>query len=132
MTGIKDLDELLKKMKPVLADKEFVFCTISEARFNRLKLKPLLIFNEKEGRTLIIEKTAADANSLPYSGTWALITLTVYSDLSAVGFLAKITHELAEAGISVNAVSAYYHDHIFVPIETADKAMKILKNLSKS
>lgn len=78
-----------------------------------------------------MEKSKADSNSLPYSGSWRLITLNVHSDLAAVGFLAKITDRLAKAAISVNAVSAYYHDHLFVPLERSDEAMEILKKLSR-
>jgi hypothetical protein len=61
-----------------------------------------------------------------------LITLNVHSDLSAIGFLARITGALAESGISVNAVSAYYHDHLFVPINAAKRAIIILNGLSKA
>jgi hypothetical protein len=128
MSGIQDLDRLLKEIKPELVDKEFVFCSVAED--NDLNLDPLLRFKEKEGITIIIEKKIADENSLPYKGVWALITLTVHSDLEAVGFLAKISEKLAEEGISVNVVSAYYHDHLFVPVKLADKAIEVLKNLS--
>jgi hypothetical protein len=58
-----------------------------------------------------------------------LITLMVHSSLEAVGFLAVITERLAAAGISVNAISAYYHDHIFVPVDKAFQAMKILHQI---
>ena len=61
-----------------------------------------------------------------------MITLTIHSDLSAVGFLARITDKLAKAGISVNVCSGYYHDHLFVPIEKANNAIDILKRLSAS
>jgi hypothetical protein len=30
MSGITDLDELLRSMRPMLVDAEFVFCTVSE------------------------------------------------------------------------------------------------------
>ena len=121
---------LLKSMKPELVKEKFVFCTVSEQSFSKLNVKPLLIFKEEEGITIVLKKESADANSLPYSSVWALITLTVSSDLTAVGFLAAITNSLAESGISVNVVSAYYHDHLFVPIEKAEKAMQVLKVLS--
>jgi hypothetical protein len=49
--------------------------------------------------------------------------LTVHSSLEAVGFLAAITARLAETGISVNVVSAFYHDHLFVPHDRADEAL---------
>jgi len=130
LTGITDLHTLLKSMKPELVKEKFVFCTVSEQSFSKLNVKPLLIFKEEEGITIVLKKESADANSLPYSSVWALITLTVSSDLTAVGFLAAITNSLAESGISVNVVSAYYHDHLFVPIEKAEKAMQVLKVLS--
>ena len=39
---------------------------------------------------------------------------------------------LADAGISVNPVSAYYHDHLFVPVEKAGQAMQLLATLAQS
>jgi len=132
MKVIKNLNKLLKEMKPELANKEYVFCTLPEDKFSRLQLNSLLVYKEKEGFTVIIERKIADANSLPYYNVWKLITLTVQSDLSVVGFLAKITDKFAKAGVSVNVVSAYYHDHLFVPKEKADKAIEVLKKLSNS
>lgn len=124
-------------MKPILINKEYVFCSLSEARFNSLlatcshPLNPLLTFREKEGITLIMERKTADANALHYSDVWKMITLSVHSDLSAIGFLAKITDKLSENKISVNVVSGYNHDHLFVHEGDADKTMKILNELTK-
>jgi len=59
-----------------------------------------------------------------------MITLTNHSSLNTVGFLAIITRELAQHGISVNPVSAYYHDYLFVPVSMVHKAMHVLKKLS--
>lgn len=117
-------------MKPELVRGGYVFCSVTKERFDK-RLEPILIFKEDEGTTFILKREVAAAHSIPYSGVWAWITLTVHSDLAAVGFLAAITKELAEAGISMNAVSAYHHDHLFVPIDKAKKAMQILKELSK-
>jgi len=64
-------------------------------------------------------------------GPFALITLKVHSDLMAVGFLAKITEALAKEGISVNAFSAYFHDHLLVPYGKKEGALKTLKGLSE-
>jgi len=49
-----------------------------------------------------------------------------------VGFLAAVTSRLTEAGISVNAISAFYHDHLFVPADRADEAMAILQGMAKT
>ena len=44
-----------------------------------------------------------------------MITLDVHSSLESVGFLAAVSARLAAAGIPCNAVSAFHHDHLFVP-----------------
>jgi YidC/Oxa1 family membrane protein insertase len=58
-----------------------------------------------------------------------LAGLTTYFQISlSVGFLAPIMTRLAEAGISVNPVSAFYHDHLFVPWDKRNEAMEILES----
>ena len=89
-----------------------------------------MTFQEKERLTIITTKNYADENNLDYEGVWGLITLTVNSDLKAIGLLSIVTNALAKEVISVNAVSAYYHDHLFVPIEKLNKSLEILKKLS--
>lgn len=131
MPAIKDLGKLLCGLKPELVKGEYVFCTVSEKQLRELESTPRLIFREKEGVTVVLERKAAEKNGLRYSGKWAMITLAVHSDLEAVGLLAAVTKALAERGISVNAVSAYYHDHLFVPRNAAEKALKLLRFLSQ-
>lgn len=85
-----------------------------------------MLFKEKEGTTAIVTEALAKAIVGKFDGTWAFITLTIHSSLSAVGFMAVLTTKLAAAGISVNPVSAFYHDHLFVPWDKRTEAMKIL------
>jgi len=132
MVGQKDLKLLLHSMTPKQVKGEFVFCTISKAEYLKLNFIPKLVFIEKEGITLILNKTIADSNNFLYEMVWGMITLNVHSDLTAIGFLAAITNKLADAKIPVNAVSAYYHDHLFIPSVLTGKALKILIKLSKS
>ncbi|MBI3033414.1 ACT domain-containing protein [Candidatus Woesearchaeota archaeon] len=127
MPSVKDLKTLLESMNPQLIKGKYVFCTVSQQQYHRLKTKPLMLFKETEGITLILQKSVAEKLKFAYTSIWAMITLTVHSDLNAVGFLAAITAKLAQQGISVNAVSAYYHDHLFVPFEKAEKSMALLK-----
>jgi hypothetical protein len=56
--------------------------------------------------------------------------LTVHSSLEAIGFLATISTALAHAGIPCNAVAAYHHDHLFIPVDRAQEALALLKALS--
>lgn len=130
--AINDLNLLLEKMNPYLYETEYVFCSLSGKERNGLNLNPLLTFNEEEGLTVILKKTEADRAKISYRGVWKMITLKVNSDLLAIGFLAEITRKLAAAGISVNIVSAYHHDHLFVSADKAHEALDILQKLSKS
>jgi hypothetical protein len=92
----------------------------------QLDIQPVGWFREAEGITVIVDKIAAEQAGLSYTFVSRMITLTVHSSLEAIGFLAVITRKLAEAGISVNPVSAYYHDHLFVPSGKAEQAMQLL------
>ncbi|MET4295119.1 hypothetical protein ABIB06_006089 [Bradyrhizobium sp. LB8.2] len=132
MTGERDLDALLRHMKPEMRSEAFVFCTIPTDQPIPAMLSPLLTFREQEGMTLVIPREEAEAAGLSYAFASRLITLTVHSALDAVGFLAAITARLAAAGISVNAVSAFHHDHLFIPADRADDAMAVLQELSKA
>ncbi|MCK1300543.1 MULTISPECIES: ACT domain-containing protein [unclassified Bradyrhizobium] len=132
MTGERDLDALLRDMKPDRRPGIFVFCTIPTDQSIPAALSPLLTFREQEGTTLVITREQAEAAGLRYAFASCLITLTVHSALDAVGFLAAITARLATAGISVNAVSAFHHDHLFVPADRADDAMVLLQEMSKA
>jgi hypothetical protein len=131
MTGDSNLESLLKNMKPVIVPGEYVFCSVKENQLKEVK-DPLLVFREYEGPTVIITKTDAEQMKLHFDSTWGLISMTIHSDLEAVGFLAIITSYLAKAGISVNAVSAYYHDHLFVPFARVAETVTLLMTLSDS
>ncbi len=130
MSGETNLNRLLQSMQPALCQKQYVFCTVKERDSHYLNLNPLGFFKEAEGLTLILERERADAAALSYISIFRKITLSIHSSLEAVGFLAAITAKLAEYEISVNPISAYYHDHLFVPISCADRAMKLLQEFS--
>jgi hypothetical protein len=130
MAGEHDLQTLLRGMKPEIHDGVFVFCTIAEDTKLPATLAPLLTFREVEGTTLVIPREEAERIGLSHQFASRLITLTVHSSLEAVGFLAAITARLASAGIGVNAVSAFYHDHLFVPEHRAKEALRLLQDFS--
>lgn len=132
VNGETNLKILLNNLNPLLIKGEYVFCTVDREKFNELDSVPVGLFQEEESITLLITKETADRHSLPYSHLWALITLSANSDLTAVGLLAAVTQKLASAGITVNVFSAYYHDHLFVLSHEADRAMKLLIELSDS
>ncbi len=130
MSGEQNLDVLLGTMNPDPQEGDYVFQTSRQGFSREAQDNAVMVFRETEGMTLIIQAEIAEALQSD-SPRWSMITLTVHSDLAAVGFLAAITQKLAVAGISVNAVSAFYHDHLFVPKDKLDEAMAILRSFAK-
>jgi len=126
MTGETDLARLLASMRPVLAPDIYVFATVPPGAPLPLDVDPLMTFREQEGRTLILTQAEAEAAALPFVFPSRMITLDVYSSLEAVGFIAAIAARLAAAGIGVNPVAGYFHDHLFVPENRVEEAMEIL------
>lgn len=120
-------DEILKKINPKILDREYIFCSFKNSIYgDHLNLKPIFSFQEDEGLTLIILKEHADKNKIQYKNTFKCISLGFNSSLTSVGLTAALSSKLAESGVSANMVAGYFHDHIFVPSKSADKAMKIL------
>lgn len=129
--GETNLSQLLRTMQPELQPDTFVYCTV--ASLSGLDLAECLgMFREREGVTLILPQATADRLRLAYTFRAAWITLTVHSALEAVGLTAAFAQALAQADVSCNVVAGYYHDHIFVAQEDAQKALSLLQQLSKT
>ena len=92
-------------------------------------ITPLCQFIESEGFSVILDSEDASAVGLRSAVDYKMITLSVYSDLEAIGFLAAIARRLAAALIPCNAVSAFFHDYVFVPKELSEAAMHELHQL---
>ncbi|HEY5824817.1 MAG TPA: ACT domain-containing protein [Cyclobacteriaceae bacterium] len=131
MAGETDLATLLRSMKPILNEGEYVFCTLTDS--SHVDLRNVIgSFMEVEGLTVILNKHRANEAKLSYSFTASWITLTVHSSLEAVGLTAAFSNALAEEGISCNVIAAFYHDHIFVATKDKERAMTALKRLSEN
>lgn len=130
MVGETNLTTLLQSMSPQLMPEEYVFCCVQDNDINLQTLSPLATFRETEGLTLVITKTQAEANNIPFESVFSGITLTVHSSLDAVGLTAAVATKLAEYDISANVVAAYYHDHIFVQKEKTELAIKALQEFN--
>lgn len=135
MPGEHDLSIMLKNMSPVLQKGAYVFCSVNNCSVNKaspeLIKQALATFQEKEGLTLILKRELADEYELSYDFIAAWIRLDIHSALDAVGLTAAFSQALGQANISCNVVAAYYHDHIFVALEDAEKAMEVLLDLAK-
>ena len=131
MSGETDLSKLLSSLEIVVSDEVFVFATIATGTMPA-GLAPQMAFTEAEGLSLILTKSQAAAHDMAYEYESKMITLNIHSSLEAVGFMAHISTLLADAGISVNPVAGFYHDHLFVPVTKVDEACQILRMISSS
>ncbi|WP_299667023.1 ACT domain-containing protein [uncultured Polaribacter sp.] len=131
MSGEKDLQKLLQQLKPVLNSGEYVFATVANLD-GILRTDTVFEFKEEEGITIVIEKNRAVALKLEYQFISSWITLKMHSSLEAVGLTAAFSSALTEHQISCNVIAGFYHDHIFVDVKHAKKAIEVLTNLSKS
>lgn len=124
-------------LEPKAAEEKYYFATVEEDDLRALTeiLDSIVcVFREEEALTVVFsEDVKADieeSSEEDIQGPFAMITMTVQTDLNAIGILAKITAELAKEKIAVNAFSAYHHDHIFVPYDKKDAAVALIKPLS--
>ena len=115
-------------MQPVLNPGRFVFVTL--AANQSLDLRSVIAsVLEPEGLSVILTEQDAIGLGLKADYIAAWITLTVQSDLAAVGLTAAFSNALAQAGLSCNVVAGNNHDHVFVPHEQAQVAMTVLHSL---
>jgi hypothetical protein len=125
---VSDLGELLQSLEPRLNDGVYVFVSIPpDAAID--SLKPIATFLEDEGLSIIVEESQVEDTDFRVLFRAAWITLTVNSDLHAVGLTAAVANALADKGISCNIVAGANHDHLFVPLESTEVTMAALSEL---
>jgi hypothetical protein len=117
--GLTSLPSLLATMTPILHPNTYVFATAPpadtsfQARLLASQHSFEMLFRESEGWTLIAEQSTVDAiGGLESAFPCKKVTLGVHSSLDAVGFMAAVTTRLATAGLGINPVSGFYHDHL--------------------
>ena len=128
---IADLNTLLASMSPELQPGVYVYASVPFSA-DLGDIAPLATFREREGLTIIVEEGDAKRAGIESLFRAARITLTVHSDLQAVGLTAAFATALGKANVSCNVVAAAYHDHIFVPFESAGNAMVALQQLQRN
>ena len=126
-----DIESLIRTMQPALNPGCYAFATPVNDR--PIDLESVIAFiREPEGTSVVLSEDLALEQGLQIYFRAAWITLTVNSDLKAIGLTAAFATALGRANISCNVIAGCYHDHIFVPIELADLAMRTLRQLQES
>ncbi|MCK7593201.1 ACT domain-containing protein [Pseudomarimonas salicorniae] len=121
------LDALLAGMRPRRMPGQYAFVCLPGG--SAIPAEALASFREREGLTLVLPLAEAESIGCEIMLRAAWIVLEVNSSLEACGFTAAFSRALGEAGIACNVLAAVHHDHLFVPIEQADRAMQVLHTL---
>ena len=131
--GEISLSKLLATLTATLHPPTYVFAVVKDES----KLPPFseveMLFREakSEGITVITTQEYAESCGLEYAFPSRKITLDVTSSLDAVGFIAVVATRLAAAGMGVNPISGFYHDHLFVPLGREQDALKVIAELAE-
>ena len=80
-----------------------------------------LLLDEVDWRTM--RHAVRDAR---IESNFRLLTFDIELDWKTVGFLARVTQILAEAGISVGALSAFSREHLLIKQEDLGTALRVL------
>lgn len=125
---IADLSVLLSRMAPELQAGEYVFAMAD--RLPGLALRDVVAsIREPEGLSVVVPASVAGRFGALESDRFAWITLTVHSDLQAVGLTGAFATALGLEGIRCNVLAGWHHDHMFVPVAHADAAVAALRGL---
>ncbi|AKJ28083.1 acetyltransferase [Caldimonas brevitalea] len=121
----------MASLEPTLQDGMYVFASLPAGSGWLGVVEPLATFREREGLSVVVEASVAEAAGWPVLFRAAWITLSVHSDLHAVGLTAAVSTALTEAGISCNMVAAACHDHLFVPWDARQASLEVLHALQR-
>ena len=125
---VRDLATLIASMQPALHAGTWAWCALP-AGTSTEGADAVATMREAEGLTVVVPEADAAARGWPVAFRSAWITLTVHSDLEAVGLTAAFARALGDAGISCNVIAGVHHDHLFVPVHRAADAMAALQAL---
>lgn len=92
---------------------------------------PFMLLKDAHEVTLLLDET--DWRTIRHAvrearveGDFRLLTFEVELDWKTVGFLSRVTRILADAGISVGALSSFSRDHLLVKQNDLGNAMRVL------
>ncbi len=125
--AVSDLAVLLATMEPQLYPGEYGFACVAALPVG---CPVFATVAEEEGLTLVALVGDLAAAGVAYQGGWARISLTVQSDLAAVGLTAAIATALTGQGISANVIAGFHHDHVFVQAGHALDAVAVMRGLA--
>ncbi|HPE27150.1 ACT domain-containing protein [Albidovulum sp.] len=132
MRGETDLARMLATMEPVLRPEEFGYGLIPGMAAIPAGLVPFATVREAEGLTVIAPCAALVRHGIAHRRGFACISLSVHSDLEALGLTAAFARALADAGLGANVIAGLHHDHILTSWDRREAALACLRALSRA
>ncbi len=135
-----EIRELLKKTRLEISPDTYFLVSLRPEDWRKLlenpelsprMSAPFMILSDKYEVTLMLDEidygTCRHAlRDAKIEGGFRLLTFDLVLDFNVVGFLAEVSRILAEAEISIMALSAFSRDHILLKQDNLAKALKIL------
>lgn len=88
------------------------------------------VTTDDDETTVIVDEACLEKLSYTDVQKWfLLVELAVSLPFFAVGFLAKTTNAIAEAGLNVLVISTFSKDYLLLREETISEALNALKNI---
>lgn len=135
-----DAQELLRRARVEVAPGNFYLIGLRHEDWARLLenpelsprgVAPFMLLKDAHEVTLLLEE--ADWRTMRHAardarveGDFRLLTFDIELDWKVVGFLARVTSILAEAGISCGALSAFSRDHLLIKQDDLGGALRVL------
>lgn len=127
-----DLAAMLRTLTVSVRPERYTFVDVPAATFSTADEGVAAVIAEAEGDTVIVTVERATAEGWPIDFIAAWLTLDVHSALEAIGLTAAVSAALAEADIPCNVLAGFHHDHLLVPADRADDAVRVLESLRRS
>ncbi len=133
-------EEILKKTRVQVSLETYFLVSMKHEEWRKLletpelaprMTAPFMIFSDKYEVTLLLDEI--DYGTMRHAireakkqGNFRMLTFDLVMDFDVVGFMALVSKILAEANISIIALSAFSRDHILVNQDDLPKALKVL------
>ncbi len=123
-----ELQRLFKHGRALIAKETYAI-----VKTRRVCAGAIVVVRDPYETTCVVEESRLrKAGYLGVEGGWRLITFDMVLPFSLIGFFARVSGALADAGVSLLAISAYSRDHVLVQNKDLDKAVKSLEKLGMS
>jgi hypothetical protein len=132
--------ELLKKTRVEVAFETYFLVSLKQQNWRKLlenpelsprMTSPFMILMDKYEVTLMIDETDYQTcrhaiRDAKVEGGFRLLTFDLVMDFNVVGFMATVAKILADANISIMALSAFSRDHLLIKQDDLAKALQVL------